>query len=354
MMTKETRVLLLASNILGNATASRRFMEALRIIPNLTLEMVSVSQSELDEVNLPFGLNKFQAIKTYWVTRRKLWVLRQENFDVVLCITSQPLLALHGLFKQARIAMWFDALPIHPEKGLRGWLLNAFGQFIYNLAFKRVNVLLPMSQWAKKQITDFRFPSADKTAVCYVGVLLDKWRRPQLGCAKNKSPTRVLTVSNDARRKGLIDFFSHIKNNAIDISAYQFVVVTNEKNSQLLSLAQDLGIQMINDITHDSLDRLIAEYHQADIFFLPTKADMLPNVLIEATAAGLPIVASDIGAINEVVEDGVNGRLVKSGDWQGFLQALDTVRALPRGDHPAILEKFSDAQFCRVIASAIS
>lgn len=352
-MPKETRVLLLASNILGNATASRRFVEALHAIPNLTLEVVSVSQNELDEVNLPFGLNKFQAIKTYLVTRQKLRIHKRENFDMVLCITSQPLLALHGLFKQARIAMWFDALPIHPEKGLRGWLLNTFGRLIYNRAFKRINVLLPMSQWAKKQITDFRFPYADKTAVCYVGVLLDKWR-PHLGRAKKESLTRVLTVSNDARRKGLIDFFNYIKKNSIDMAAYHFVVVTNEKNSQFLSLAQDLGIQIISDITHDSLDRLIAEYHQADIFFLPTKADMLPNVLIEATAAGLPIVASDIGAINEVVEDGVNGRLVKSGDWQGFLQALDTVRALPRGDHPAILEKFSDTRFCRVIASAIS
>ena len=50
--------------------------------------------------------------------------------------------------------------------------------------------------------------------------------------------------------------------------------------------------------------------------------------MIRAAATGLPIVATDVGGNSEVVTDGLNGRLVPSGDPVRFSQALADVEAM--------------------------
>jgi glycosyltransferase involved in cell wall biosynthesis len=56
--------------------------------------------------------------------------------------------------------------------------------------------------------------------------------------------------------------------------------------------------------------KLLALYRRADVFALPSRGDCLPQVLAEAAASGLPLVATASGAMDEVVRDGVNGFLV--------------------------------------------
>jgi glycosyltransferase involved in cell wall biosynthesis len=63
-------------------------------------------------------------------------------------------------------------------------------------------------------------------------------------------------------------------------------------------------------------------YRQAHIVCLPSLREGLPTVLIEAAAAGRPIVASDVPGCRAVVEDGKNGLLVPPGDPEKLAQAL--------------------------------
>ena len=70
--------------------------------------------------------------------------------------------------------------------------------------------------------------------------------------------------------------------------------------------------------------RLDALYAAADAFVLPTAADASPHVVLEAMAAGLPVVSTPTGAIPEMVGDG--GVLVAPGDPGALRAALARLR----------------------------
>jgi glycosyltransferase involved in cell wall biosynthesis len=63
----------------------------------------------------------------------------------------------------------------------------------------------------------------------------------------------------------------------------------------------------------------------ADVFVLPTRKDMSPWAVLEASAAGLPVVTSALGGIGEMVVDGVTGYLVPPEDDDGFVSAIESL-----------------------------
>lgn len=69
-------------------------------------------------------------------------------------------------------------------------------------------------------------------------------------------------------------------------------------------------------------DEVFRQMARADILVLPSRTDTLPRVLIEAQAAGLPQVATRVGGIPEIVEDGVTGLLVDGDDAPALAGAI--------------------------------
>lgn len=61
---------------------------------------------------------------------------------------------------------------------------------------------------------------------------------------------------------------------------------------------------------------------KTDILVLTSHTEGDPLVLKEAMAVGLPVVASDVGAVNEVIDDGIDGLLVPEGSVEGLVLAL--------------------------------
>ena len=68
-------------------------------------------------------------------------------------------------------------------------------------------------------------------------------------------------------------------------------------------------------------------FRRADIFVQPTFDDCFPLTLVEAMQYRLPIVSTDVGAIPDIVTDGVNGLVCKQQDVDSLVEALTTLLA---------------------------
>jgi glycosyltransferase involved in cell wall biosynthesis len=73
----------------------------------------------------------------------------------------------------------------------------------------------------------------------------------------------------------------------------------------------------------------LAHFRAADMFVLPSHREGMPMALIEAMASALPIVATSVGGIPDMVANGVNGLLVAPGDAAQLAQALQIVAGDP-------------------------
>jgi glycosyltransferase involved in cell wall biosynthesis len=86
--------------------------------------------------------------------------------------------------------------------------------------------------------------------------------------------------------------------------------------------------------------------HQADIFFLPSLWENCPYSCLEAMAARRAIVCSDQGGMSELISNGVNGLLARSGDTTSYVQQLDRLL-----DDAALRERLGTAARQTVEAS---
>jgi len=83
-------------------------------------------------------------------------------------------------------------------------------------------------------------------------------------------------------------------------------------------------VRMVGEI--DDPARLLAA---ADVLLLPSRTEGMPGVVIEAQLRGVPVVASAVGAVADMVRDGIDGFLFSAGDIDAAVRSLGTVLADP-------------------------
>lgn len=74
-------------------------------------------------------------------------------------------------------------------------------------------------------------------------------------------------------------------------------------------------------------EALSQAYASADIFVFPSALETFGLVVVEAMAAGLPVVASRVGGVADVVREGVNGYTFESGDIEALVEGVRTIAA---------------------------
>ncbi len=130
---------------------------------------------------------------------------------------------------------------------------------------------------------------------------------------------RIVFVGSLVRQKGvdiLLEAFQEVK--GAEKGAELWIVGDGRERPRLEALARGLeGVRFLG-----RRDDLTAVFDGASVLVLPSRAEGFGLVLLEAMASGVPVVASRVGGIEEVVEDGVNGLLVEKENPKALAQGI--------------------------------
>lgn len=126
----------------------------------------------------------------------------------------------------------------------------------------------------------------------------------------------------------------------VDPSVHVVVAGSGPSESMIEDAFRSAGLRdrlhMIG-ILHDQ--ELVDAYYAMDVFAFTSVSETQGMVLLEAMAAGVPVVALDSTGVRDVVNDLENGRLIKETSESEFVQALQWYRSLPEDQKMAMSDK---------------
>ncbi len=218
----------------------------------------------------------------------------------------------------------------HYTDWLQRWAYYVVTRRLEGLVYHRLDAILANSRFTAQMIqAAYRLP-AEKVFVCYKSVDAAYWRREMAARSGKRAagPKRVLFVGTNMQRKGLPTLIKAAPQVARALPGVQFLVVGEDKAIPAMrKLCCEEGVEgNFQFLGWKSQAELLELYAGADVFVLPSLTEALGVALLEAMAAGLPVIGSDAGGIPEIITDGVNGLLVPPDNPARLADAL--VRAL--------------------------
>jgi glycosyltransferase involved in cell wall biosynthesis len=139
-------------------------------------------------------------------------------------------------------------------------------------------------------------------------------------------------LGNLLPRKGLVDLLHALALMHSRIAqpawAWRLIVAGGGDSRALRELARELGladqVRFVGWLNRDASSLLLGA---ADALVLPSYQEGLPLVLLEAASLGVPIIATPVGAVPELFNDGVDALLVAPGDRAALANALARLMA---------------------------
>lgn len=97
----------------------------------------------------------------------------------------------------------------------------------------------------------------------------------------------------------------------------------------LRSLAAELGLRNVTFVGRVAQSEIHRYYDQADIYVQTPSIDNMPASVIEAFASGLPVVATRVGGVPAILDDGIHGLLADDDDADGVAARIATLLGNP-------------------------
>jgi glycosyltransferase involved in cell wall biosynthesis len=208
-----------------------------------------------------------------------------------------------------------DGVP-EARPGLAGWMRD--------VALDATDLFVPWSQFTAERTQRAYARAIGRTAVIHPGIDLTAW--PRRADVEPGERFRILFVGGDAERKGLDTVLDALTSG--EVGPWELDVVTSVARlspSLHRRLTATSHVRLHDGLTPGS-DALRRLYQESDAFVLPTKLDLSSLASIEAMATGIPVVASDVGGLPDIIIDEVTGLVVSVGDSGGVAKAIERLR----------------------------
>lgn len=222
----------------------------------------------------------------------------------------------------------YDAMGAHYGHVVGTGPLEQFKKKMNQRAFAAARHLIAWSEWAKSSLVKDYGVSADKITVIPPGINTQAWdfgRERELR-QKKQHETNFLFVGADFARKGgdnLLEAFAQLP---ADISARLSIVTKSDIEPVVEEVKRRTSapINILKGLKPNSPE-LLRCFAEADVFVFPSRADCLPLAVMEALAAGLPVITTDVGALGEAVQHQVCGLIVPPTDSQALAKAMEEI-----------------------------
>lgn len=147
----------------------------------------------------------------------------------------------------------------------------------------------------------------------------------------------VLFVGRLSAEKHIEDIIEAIAKTDPALKLRAEIIGAGEQEKALADLADKLGVAdrvVLRGKVSDA--ELVAAYQRADIFCMPSTAELQSIATLEALATGVPVVLADAVALPHLCEDGVNGRLITPRDIDGYAQAFTQIATATADERKAM------------------
>lgn len=229
----------------------------------------------------------------------------------------------------------------------------------YRLMADAPDAVFTVSEQVRRHCIEVDRIDPDRVQTIYNGLDLSDWdeiERPQ----KTSGDFVVTTVGNIRRVKGHDLFIRAAASIALQFPNARFTlaghVLEQDTFQQLQRLVQELNL---GDRFHFVGDVKNLKEHLAasDLFVLPSRSEGFSNAILEAMAASLPVIVTDVGGNSEAVTDGVNGLLAPPEDPSALADAIyrmlanpTQARAMGAAGRATVMQRFTSEEMMRQTA----
>ncbi|HUP96566.1 MAG TPA: glycosyltransferase family 4 protein [Usitatibacter sp.] len=142
--------------------------------------------------------------------------------------------------------------------------------------------------------------------------------------SRSEYPLRLVYLGHVAREKGLYEALQGLRlTNELGVDARLVVAGDGAEQDRLRRYAQALGlgpkVSFTGPLMGAARVRLLST---ADALLMPSYSEGLPYALLEAMAAGVPVIATPVGAIPDVMTHGIHGLIVPPRDGKAIAEAI--------------------------------